>query len=33
LVAQLADGHGTYRLLRGKAIWFELTAWDAADET
>jgi anti-sigma regulatory factor (Ser/Thr protein kinase) len=28
LVAQLADGHGTYRLPRGKAVWFELIAWD-----
>jgi anti-sigma regulatory factor (Ser/Thr protein kinase) len=28
LVDQLADGHGTYRLPLGKAVWFELIAWD-----
>jgi anti-sigma regulatory factor (Ser/Thr protein kinase) len=27
LVSELADGHGSYRLPRGKAVWFELVAW------
>jgi anti-sigma regulatory factor (Ser/Thr protein kinase) len=30
LVDQLADGHGSYRLPGGKAVWFELAAWDEA---
>ena len=30
LVEQLADDHGTYPLPRGKAVWFELTAWNQA---
>jgi anti-sigma regulatory factor (Ser/Thr protein kinase) len=30
LVEQLADGHGTYPLPCGKAVWFELVAWGRA---
>jgi anti-sigma regulatory factor (Ser/Thr protein kinase) len=32
LVAQLADGHGTFRLPGGKSVWFEVLAWDAGLE-
>jgi anti-sigma regulatory factor (Ser/Thr protein kinase) len=32
LVEQLADDHGAFRLPRGKAVWFELAAWDGAGE-
>ena len=28
LVKELADGHGAYRIPDGKAVWFELIAWD-----
>jgi anti-sigma regulatory factor (Ser/Thr protein kinase) len=28
LVAQLADGHGTFRLPGGKSVWFEVMAWE-----